>query len=91
MSLTKFESHHLDLHIGSYKIYKTAFKTENLNYLMNTQPLTCGTRLSARPTGQRDETGEAATTARHTAKLADGGSSGETDGTDVLPKLPHVD
>ena len=32
MSLTKFESHHLDLHIWSYKIYKTAFKTRNLNY-----------------------------------------------------------
>jgi len=24
-------------------------------------------------------------------KLADGGSSGETDGTGVLPKLPRVD
>ena len=29
--------------------------------------------------------------ARHTAKLVDGGSSGETNGTDVLPKLPRVD
>ena len=58
---------------------------------MNTQPLTCGTRLSAGPTGQRDEIGEAATTARHTAKLADGGSSNETDGTGVLPKLPRID
>ena len=58
---------------------------------MNTQSLTCGTRLSAGPTGQRDETGEAATTAWHTAKLADGDSSGETDGTGVLPKLPHVE
>ena len=27
----------------------------------------------------------------HTAKVADGGSSGETDGTGVLPKLPRVD
>ena len=34
MSLTKFESHHLDLHIWSYEIYKTAFKTGNLNYPM---------------------------------------------------------
>ena len=37
------------------------------------------------------KTRETATTARHTAKLADGGSSGETNGTGVLPKLPHVD
>ena len=58
---------------------------------MNTQPLTCGTRLSAEPTGQRDKIGEAATMARHTAKLADGGSSGEIDGTGVLPKFPYVD
>ena len=58
---------------------------------MNTQPLTCGTRLSAGPTGQQDETGEAATMARHMAKLTDGGSFGETDGTGVLPKLPRVD
>ena len=28
MSLTKFESHHLDLHIWSYKIHKTASKQE---------------------------------------------------------------
>ena len=28
----KFESHHLDLHIWSYKIHNTAFKTGNLNY-----------------------------------------------------------
>ena len=58
---------------------------------MNTQPLSCGTRLSAGPTGQRDETGEEATTARHTAKLADSGSSGEIDDTGVLPKFPRVD
>ena len=30
-------------------------------------------------------------TARHTAKLADGGSSGEFNGTGVLPKFPRVD
>ena len=29
--------------------------------------------------------------ARHTAKLADGGSFSKTDGTGVLPKLPRVD
>ena len=55
------------------------------------QSLTCGTRLSAGPTGQREETGEAATMARHTAKLADGGSSGEFNGIGVLPKFPRVD
>ena len=31
------------------------------------------------------------TTARHTARLADGGSSGEFNGTGVLPKFPRVD
>ena len=29
--------------------------------------------------------------ARHTAKLTDGTSSGEIDGTGVLPKVPRVD
>ena len=51
---------------------------------MNTQPLTCGTRLSAGPTGQRDEIGEAHATAQHTAKFADGDSSGEMDSTGVI-------
>ena len=55
---------------------------------MNTQPLTCGTWLSAEPTGQRDETGETATTTLTTTKLADGGSSSEIDGTGVLPRSP---
>ena len=91
MSLTKFESQYLDLHIWSYKIYKTVVKTENLNYLMNTQPLTCGTRLSAGPTGQRDEIGEAHATARHMAKFADGDSSDETTATSVFPKVSRVD
>ena len=58
---------------------------------MNTQSLTCGTRLSAGPTGQRDETGEAHATARHMAMFTDGDSSGEMDSTGVLPKVPHVD
>ena len=39
--------------------------------------------MSAGPTGQRDETGEAATMARHAAKLADGGSSDDTEDTYV--------
>ena len=55
------------------------------------QSLTCGTRLSAGPTGQRDETGEAHATARHTAKFADGDSSSEMDSTGVLPKVPRID
>ena len=54
MILPKFESHHLDLHIWSYKIYKTAFKTRNLNYPMEQvvtdvwDPVVSRTRLSVR-------------------------------------------
>ena len=91
MSLTKFESQYLDLHIWSYKIYKTALKLELFELASQTQSLTSGALGSDDPTGQREETGEAATTARHMAKLADAGSSGETDCTGVLPKLPRVD
>ena len=47
--------------------------------------------MSAGPTGQRDEIGEAHVTAWHTAKFADGDSSGEMDSTGVLPKVPRVD
>ena len=55
MSLTKLEVLNLDLPIWTYEIYKTTLKLEFLNYHMNTQPLTCGTRVSADPTRQRDE------------------------------------
>ena len=57
---------------------------------MTAQPLTCGTRLSADPTGQRQRNRGGTTTARHTAKLADGGSSGESDGTGVLASTNRV-
>ena len=55
MSLTKLEVLNLDQPIWSYEIYKTALKLEFLNYHMNTQPLTCGTRVLADPTRQRDK------------------------------------
>ena len=51
---------------------------------MNTQPLTCGTWLSAEPTGQRDETGEAAFDGAAVVLLADGEDSGDTKATYVL-------
>ena len=55
MSLTKFESHHLDLHIWSYKIYKTALKLELFELASQTQSLTSGALGSDDPTGQREE------------------------------------
>ena len=60
MILTKLEVLNLDLPIWRYKFHKTALKTRIFELASNTQPLTCGTRLSAGPTGQRDETGEEA-------------------------------
>ena len=83
MSLTKLEVLNLDLPIGSYKNHKSAFKTVFLNYPKEQQPLTCGTRLSADPTGQRDETEDTAATARKTAQLADGDLTGDENGTNV--------
>ena len=91
MILTKLEVLNLDLPIWRYKFHKTALKLELFELASQTQSLTSGALGSDDPIGQREETGEAATTARHTAKLADGGSSGETDGTGVLPKLPRND
>ena len=55
MSLTKLEPPNLDLPIWSYEIYKTAQKLEFLNYPYELQPLPCGTRVSADPTGQRQQ------------------------------------
>ena len=91
MILTKLELLNLDLPIWRDKFHKIALKLELFELASNTQSLTSGALGSDDPTGQREETGEAATMARHTAKLADGGSSGETDGTGVLPKLTRVD
>ena len=60
MSLTKFESQYLDLHIWSYKIYKTALKLELFELASQTQSLTSGALGSDDPTGQREEIEEAA-------------------------------
>ena len=85
MILPKFESHHFDLAIWRYKIHKTAFKSANLNYPTAKLSLTHGTRVSAGPAYQRDENRGGARDGVATAKLADGGSSGKTYGTGVLP------
>ena len=77
MSLTKLEVLNLDLPIWSYKIYKTALKTRIFEPSSQTQSLTSGALGSDDPTGQREETEEAATTMRNTAKLADGDFSGD--------------
>ena len=90
MSLTKLEVLNLDLPIWSYKIYKTALKTRIFELSSQTQSLTWGTRLSAGPTGQRDETEEAAFDGAVVVLLADGGSSGESDGTGVLASTNRI-
>ena len=84
MSLIKLEVLNLDLPIWSYKIYKTALKLEFLNYHMNTQPLTCGTRLLAEPTDQRNRTEEAAFDGAAVVLVADGENSGDTEDTYVI-------
>ena len=58
---------------------------------MNTQSLTRGTRVSAGPACQWDKTGEAASTALNTAKLADSDSSGEMEDTYVIYVTRRVD
>ena len=81
MSLTKFESHHLDPHIWSYKIYKTTFKTVNLNYPLEQavtdgwDPVVSWTRMSVRQNRGGGFDGAA------TVELADGDSSGDTEDT----------
>ena len=84
MSLTKLEPPNLDLPIWSYKIYKTAQKLEFLNYPYELQPLSCGTRVSADPTGQRDENRGGGFDGAATVELADGDSSGDTEDTYVI-------
>ena len=84
------EPPNLDLPIWSYEIYKTAQKLEFLNYPYELQPLSGGTRVSADPTGQRQRNRGGTTTARHTAKLTDGGCSGESDGTGVLASTNRI-
>ena len=46
--------------------------------------------MSTRPTGQRDETEEAAFDGTAVVLLADGGSSGESDGTGVLASTNRI-
>ena len=60
MSLKKFESYHLDLPIWRYKFHKTALKLELFELASQTQSLTSGALGSDYPTGQREETEEAA-------------------------------
>ena len=81
MSLTKLEPPNLDLPIWSYEIYKTTQKLEFLNYPYELQPLPCGTRVSADPTGQRDENRGGGFDGAATVELADGDSSGDAEDT----------
>jgi len=80
----------LDLPIWSYEIYKTTLKLEFLNYLMNTQPLTCGTRVSADPTRQRDENRGGACDGAATVELANGDSFGDGSGTNTFTSNSRV-
>ena len=90
MILTKLEVLNLDLPIWRYKFHKTALKTGIFELSSQTQSLTRGTRLSAEPTGQRDEIVEAAFDGVAVVLLADGGSSGESDGTGVLASTNRI-
>ena len=84
MILTKLEVHNLDLSIWRYKFHKTALKTGIFELSSQTQSLTWGTRLSAGPTGQRDETEEAAFDGAVVVLLADGEDSGDTTATYMI-------
>ena len=91
MILTKLEVLNLDLPIWSYKIYKTALKTRIFELSSQTQSLTWGTRLSAGPTGQRDETEEATFDGAAVVLLADGEDSGDTKATYMIPVMRGTD
>ena len=60
MSLTKFGSYHWDLPIWRYKFHKTALKLELFELASTQRSLTSGALGSDDPTGQREETEEAA-------------------------------
>ena len=60
---------------------QTAQKLEFLNYPYELQPLPCATRVSADPTGQRDENRGGGFDGAATVELADGDSSGDTEDT----------
>ena len=51
---------------------------------MNTQPLTCGTRVSADPTRQRDQNRGGARDGVVAVELADGEDSGDTKATYMI-------
>ena len=76
---------------GVTKITKQHSKLEIFELASNTQSLTSGALGLDDPTGQREETEEAATTARNMAKLTDGDFSGDEEGTSVTVTTPRID
>ena len=58
---------------------------------MTAQSLTCGTRLSADPTGHRQRNRGDGRDARKTAQITGGEVSGQIKDTGMFPKLPRVD
>ena len=91
MILTKLESPHLDLPIWRYTFYKIALKLEYLNYPIAQRSLTRGTCGLDDPTVQRKEIGEAACDGAAAAKLADGGFTGNEEGTSVTATTSRID
>ena len=61
-----------------------------MNYHMNTQPLTYGTRVSADPTCQRDENRGGARDGAAALELADSDSSGDDSGTNTSTSNSRV-
>ena len=62
-----------------------------MNYHMNTQPLTCGNRVSADPTRQRDENRGGARDCAAAVELADGEDSDDTKATYMIPVTRGTD
>ena len=84
MSLTKLEVLNLDLPSRSYKIYKTTLKLELFELASQTQSLTSGALGSDDPTGQREETEEAAFDGAAVVWLTNGEASGDTKATYMI-------
>ena len=91
MILPKFESHHLDLHIWSYKIHKTAFKTGNLNYPFEYTVTVRGVHLSAGPHVSDKKNRGCGCDGAVVAKLTNGGFSDDEEGTSVTVTTSRID
>ena len=91
MILTKLESPNLDLQNWRYKFYKTVLKSKEKNYPSNFRSLTRGTHRSVGPACHRHQNRGGGSAQRGSAELADGGFTGDEEGTTVSALTSRID